>query len=423
MTEGRPRSRRRRHSIVLIALLACVLLLEIAPRVSTTCEAWVEPSDRLGSILRLFDRHPTRTWTLRRGLSTEFAGTSIEINDLALRGPAPGPAKASRRLLFLGESLCFGWGVAFEQAYSQLVAERLTASTGAAVEAINAGTPGYTTHQGLVQLRELGFDLQPDLVVAPFVVNDIDRLRFFRNDGSTDGELAPGSPAACSLHNLVSRSYGFLLYQRALLGTARALAGPRAEARALSSTLQCRVPADAYERNLRQYVDACRERDLPLLFVVQPLHLPVPRVAGQPADMQPLLDALADGRDNLSSRDAKRAMEHSRDRMKQTIDQALGGPDDQVQAAIDLSRQWDAYRCRAQAIRYNAIMRQIAAETSTPVADVSAAIAVRRAACDEGIEVCGGPLYRDAEDDPIHPNADGHRLYAHVISRILDERW
>ena len=406
-----------------IALLVCLLLLEIAPRISATCESWVEPGDRLGSILRLFERHPTRVWTLRRGLKTEFAGAPVVVNDLAMRGPAPAGDLSPPRVLCLGESLCFGWGVEFDQTYSQLVEEQLSMRTGKAVEVINAGTPGYTTHQGLIQLQELGFDLQPDLVVVPFVVNDIDRLRFFRNDGQTDAELGAGSRASSALSNLLGHSYTFLLYQRALLGTLRKMAGPQAEARALAMGMKCRVPAGDYEINLRTFVAECRKRDVPLLFVVQPLHLPLPEIDGEPAEVQPLLSTLAADREALSPAEARQVLEHSRGRLHETLDRAIEGSDEQVRSAIDRSREWDAYRCRAQAIRYNAIMRRVASDEGVPLADVTAAMAHRRAVCAEGVGPCGGPLYRDAEDDPIHPTAEGHRVYAHVIFRAIAELW
>jgi len=421
--EGRTTNRRWRRGIVPLALLACLLLVEGAPRVCPTCASWAEPGDRLGRILRLFERHPTRIWTLRRGLRTEHEGAAIAINDLALRGPAPAADTTATRILCLGESLCFGWGVAMEQAYPHQLQRLLTDRKGRSVEVINAGTPGYTTHQGLIQLREMGFDLQPDLVVVPFVVNDVDRLRFFANDGSTDAELSPGSGAACALRNLLGRSYTFVLYQRALLWTARRVGGPRAEAHALASTLRCRVPAGDYESNLRAFVATCRERGVPLLFVVQPLHLPVPEVDASSAELQPLLDTLAAGRGDLATGDARAVAEHARDRIEQVLDLADYATDDEVRAAIELSRTWDAYRCRAQAIRYNAIMRRVARDSGTPVADVSEAVRIRRAACDDGIAVCGEPLYRDAHGDPIHPTADGHLVYAHVITRAIDEMW
>jgi len=400
----------RRHGAWLV-LLVLLVGLEVAPRVSESAAARLSPQDRLGDILRLFERHPTLMWRMRPGLDTAFQTTRLQTNDLALRGEeAPGPkAEGTLRVLCMGESLCFGWGVEFEQSYSKQLEGLLTRRLDRTVEVINAGTPGYTSHQGLIFLQDVGYDLQPDLVTLPYVINDIDRLRFFANDGHTDAEQQPASRLWIGLNNLSARSVTFGLYRRGLLWGLRAMAGPRAEARALGLGLQCRVPPEDYEANLRQLVSLCRERGIAVVLVAQPLHLPLPEVRGALATIQPTLDALFGGTHDLPPAAAAAAADHSVEQLRAALDAAIEGSDDQVQQHIDRSREWDAYRCRAEAIRYNGILRGLADELDVPLADVTAAVAGRP----------DDHLYRDEHDDPIHPNAAGHRLYAEVMGDAI----
>jgi lysophospholipase L1-like esterase len=78
------------------------------------------------------------------------------------------------RVLFLGDSTTFGYGVPLDET---LVAqtERLLARQvpGRTIECVNAGVPGYTLFQGWRTLIELGFDFDPDLVVLSFGWNEL----------------------------------------------------------------------------------------------------------------------------------------------------------------------------------------------------------------------------------------------------------
>jgi|APSaa5957512622_1039677.scaffolds.fasta_scaffold07098_2 lysophospholipase L1-like esterase len=77
------------------------------------------------------------------------------------------------RILFLGDSCTYGYGVAHDRTFAA-VAESLLREQGVAgyVECINAGVPGYTLFQGYRYLATQGLRYQPDLVVLNFGWND-----------------------------------------------------------------------------------------------------------------------------------------------------------------------------------------------------------------------------------------------------------
>jgi len=77
------------------------------------------------------------------------------------------------RILFLGDSCTFGYGVGVEQTFVQQVEARLREQRGGApVECINAGVPGYSLLQGWRLLTTEGLGYTPDLVVLNFGWND-----------------------------------------------------------------------------------------------------------------------------------------------------------------------------------------------------------------------------------------------------------
>jgi lysophospholipase L1-like esterase len=76
------------------------------------------------------------------------------------------------RILFLGDSCTFGYGVAHDATFVEVVESLLKGATGKPVECINAGVPGYSLFQGYRYLITEGLQYQPDLVVLTFGWND-----------------------------------------------------------------------------------------------------------------------------------------------------------------------------------------------------------------------------------------------------------
>lgn len=96
------------------------------------------------------------------------------INSLGTRGPLPPvkPEAGRRRILVLGDSFVYGQGVPVDDALPSVLQEKLQGP-----EVINAGIPGYTLGQEYVFYREVLRDLDPDLVLVGFFMNDLDETR------------------------------------------------------------------------------------------------------------------------------------------------------------------------------------------------------------------------------------------------------
>lgn len=74
------------------------------------------------------------------------------------------------RVLALGDSVVNGYGVEDEQTFAALLEKKLSVHRPA--EVVNLGVPGYSTAEQLIQLQQVGLELQPDLVVLGYFVND-----------------------------------------------------------------------------------------------------------------------------------------------------------------------------------------------------------------------------------------------------------
>ena len=106
---------------------------------------------------------------------------TIAVNALGLRGPERRVSKppGTRRILLLGDSFAFGWGVEQEETFGARL-ERQLAPRGGPVEVWSAAVPGWSTDQQYLYLRLRGLVLEPDLVLLAVGENDLAELAFNR---------------------------------------------------------------------------------------------------------------------------------------------------------------------------------------------------------------------------------------------------
>jgi len=125
------------------------------------------------SSISLFDRHPTRMWTLRPNAEAPTLG--VKLNEHGMRGPLIPREKTpgERRVLILGDSVAFGIGVPYEQCFDPLTVKRLQGEGFNHVTLVNLSVPGYAPWQELDLLHEKGMAYDPDLVLLAFCQNDI----------------------------------------------------------------------------------------------------------------------------------------------------------------------------------------------------------------------------------------------------------
>ena len=122
-----------------------------------------------------FEQDPELFWRLAPGQqSPETEGPFVGVisNAQGLREdheiPFEKPAD-SIRILFLGDSVTFGFLLPHDETFPQYVEDALQARFPQLhIESINAGVPGYTLFQGWHYLMDKGLRYQPDVIVAGF---------------------------------------------------------------------------------------------------------------------------------------------------------------------------------------------------------------------------------------------------------------
>jgi len=125
---------------------------------------------------------PNLVYELQPNLSMSFGDHQLATNEDGQRENlvyskerTPGTV----RILGLGDSGMFGWGVEQGDDYLNVAEKVLNARGGAPCEAINTGTPGYNTQLELELLKVRGLAFQPDIVVVGWCENDFFLPHFF----------------------------------------------------------------------------------------------------------------------------------------------------------------------------------------------------------------------------------------------------
>jgi lysophospholipase L1-like esterase len=287
----------------------------------------------------------------------QFRDGDIVINSLSFRGAETAARKAadSIRVVCAGDSRTFGtWldfqRLRFDNAYPPLLDALAAAAGTARVEVINAGVIGYSSAQGLRQFQLRLLDLAPDVIVVSFGFNDHafawnPALRSLEPHGTLARDLL------YRFSDLRTLQFGIRLYQ-----------GLAPHPAPFSVRW---VDLDEYAYNLERFAEVARHHGVRLVFLTQALR-PIEDGDSPPAfPNEPRQDPYA------------------------------------VIGARDLT---DLHRLAAE---YQDVVRRVAADTGTPIADAAAAFAAHR----------GAPLF--GPYDLVHPNPTGARLIARTVYATL----
>lgn len=113
-------------------------------------------------------------YELRPNLNMDFGPHTLRTNSRGFRSdrePAPEATNAVR-IVGIGDSGMFGWGVHQGQDYMSVLGERLKARGGRAYEVLNFAVPGYNTGQEVEMLRSRGLAWHPKIVIVGWCDND-----------------------------------------------------------------------------------------------------------------------------------------------------------------------------------------------------------------------------------------------------------
>lgn len=188
--------RAKRLILVMASLLVGVVLAELGVRVwmekrqTEQLEAWRLLSTEHAQSLRRpatlaamiqVSSNRNRVYELLPNITLTYQQREVVTNRWGLRNPDFNKEKPADtiRVLGLGDSRMFGYGVLEPECYLRQLEGLLNAQGGARkYEVINTGVPGYNTVMEVATLEDLGLELQPDLVLLEIVGNDLSLPNF-----------------------------------------------------------------------------------------------------------------------------------------------------------------------------------------------------------------------------------------------------
>lgn len=207
---------------VLVASLGCffgLALAEIYFRMTSrgvTVDRWAIPNPRYGFVHRPnFRQTVVRPW-----VETTYVW-HVEINSLGFRGPEPDlSATQAVRILLLGDSFTFGYGVEYDQTFGAVLQRKL-GDAGIQSIIFNAGVTGWGTAQQLLFASDHEERLNPDIVVLTFCENDPIEDEIFARGGAKG--VLPSFPGKrwlrdhVHLYGVVYNAVSSFLYNRYVL--------------------------------------------------------------------------------------------------------------------------------------------------------------------------------------------------------------
>ena len=232
----------------------------------------------------LLQPDPDTFWKLRPGVTIDepksilFQGIisnslGYRNQDFALKRPA-----STLRIVCFGDSSTFGIGTPQHETWPSQLQAAIQQSLDhpgfpdTAVEVINAGVPGYTSHQILQKMRREHQELAPDAVFVTCANND-----FWRWDDRTDTQQAArfcGTTVRQFLLN--SRAIQFADSMLLRLRESRHQRDRNWAERASynyftpEADWTPRVPLADFKKNLNAMADLCSENEIPMIPVIWP---------------------------------------------------------------------------------------------------------------------------------------------------------
>lgn len=194
---------------------------------------------------------------LHKEVGTDFL---VSTNSRSMRyGEIPeGRQDKTLRIVALGDSTTFGWGVEQDLTYPARLEAKLKGKIpGVDIESINGGVPGYSSFQGIHHINARVLTYQPDIWLIGYIVQDARRAPV----SDKDQAIANRSAEFLRANPLYQwRTYLFLREKYQVFRSER-----REEEAKTGETW--RVPVEDYRDNLKEIVKVVRANDgIPVLF-------------------------------------------------------------------------------------------------------------------------------------------------------------
>ncbi len=244
--------------IVAVVFLAIVELTLRALPLSFYQENPFFPLNRDINFTDVYSKDHDLFWTLKKSITTNselFSDIQYRTNSQGFRGAEFPEKNAKTRILALGNSCTFGWGVVEDSIYT-VDLQRMLPET----EILGCGTPGYSSYQGKLMLTKIAPELKPDILLIMFGWND----HWPAGQGIADKEQKFPPQAALDIQNALSS----LAIYKALRQFSLQLASSKNSTAPLEQLSgKRRVSTVDFKDNLREMISYARDNGiLPVLL-------------------------------------------------------------------------------------------------------------------------------------------------------------
>lgn len=236
---------------------------------------------------KVFERDSRRFWRFRadcKTVSKQYTGLVYELNSNGFRGPELFQNKPDYRIVAIGNSCTFGWGISLQYTWTERLRKKLDKRyQNLKHEVINAGVPAYTSFQGKKYLFDELLVLEPDAVIITFGWND----HWAGIDGKPDSEQKMPNQALLGLQNLLNRTNLYRFVRKIILGySSQPETLPFDQVPGIR-----RVPRREFVSNLAEIIDTLNQHAIQPLLVVPPVPTPEEYYGGRKSNLHILHEA------------------------------------------------------------------------------------------------------------------------------------
>jgi lysophospholipase L1-like esterase len=268
-----PRARTRWYQKLLLSVISVSLFIGLAELVCRALDLAPPKRPPFKFIVRSFENDveypfmvedPVLLWAPRPGFRSQesYHGAVVEINSAGFRDREYPAAKApgTFRILCLGDSTTFGFGVPVDATYPSLLEEMLNGegrASGVRYEVINGGVTGYSSAQCLLLYQHRARKLHPDLVLLNVGGNDF-RKRYYLSDDEILSRARPG---------VIRRIDDGLSHLHSYRALHQLVWGPPGYGSGDPANNVRRVGLEAFQQNIVKLQESCRADGCRLVLV------------------------------------------------------------------------------------------------------------------------------------------------------------
>ncbi len=264
----------------------------------------------------------------------------------------------------------------------------------------------------------------PDLIIVSYVINDVDKHRFYRSNGKMDIELKDKHEILVNIENLLEKSNLIRLIKKIITKYQSVSVRYFGVCGKNNYIIKRRVSPEDYRKNLKSIINIAEKNDIKVILLKMPINLPSPQNVSKllqlksDSHIEKGLLLVQANEYNKSVEEFKKAVDCnpysskafyylgvSYEKIKRTKE---------AHGCFKKTTKMELYECAKLGKMYNAIMKEIANEEKVVLVEIDMEF-------DRFYKKNNTYLFLDPNHDTIHPNNAGHAIISRAIYEAIRE--